>query len=35
MTELPDEFIPTRKSLLSRLKHWDDDVRHELKGTTH
>ncbi len=25
MTELPDEFIPTRKSLLSRLKHWDDD----------
>ncbi len=25
MVELPDEFIPTRKSLLSRLKHWDDD----------
>src|SRR5665213_3491177 len=25
MIELPDEFIPTRKSLLSRLKHWDDD----------
>ena len=25
MTELPDEFIPTRKSLLSRLKRWDDD----------
>ena len=20
----PDEFIPTRKSLLSRLKDWDD-----------
>jgi RNA polymerase sigma factor (sigma-70 family) len=25
MIEVPDEFIPTRKSLLSRIKHWDDD----------
>jgi RNA polymerase sigma-70 factor (ECF subfamily) len=25
MSELPDEFIPTRKSLLSRLKRWDDN----------
>jgi len=25
MTELPAEFIPTRKSLLSRLKRWDDN----------
>ena len=24
MPETPDEFIPTRKSLLSRLKRWDD-----------
>ncbi len=25
MPETPDEFIPTRKSLLSRLKRWDDN----------
>ncbi|MBM3833633.1 MAG: sigma-70 family RNA polymerase sigma factor [Verrucomicrobia bacterium] len=24
MAENPDEFIPTRRSLLSRLKDWDD-----------
>lgn len=24
MTEPADEFIPTRQSLLSRLKDWDD-----------
>src|SRR5438045_9765149 len=24
MPEVPDEFIPTRKSLLTRLKRWDD-----------
>ena len=26
MPDTPDEFIPTRKSLLSRLKRWDDDA---------
>ncbi len=25
MTETPDNFIPTRQSLLSRLKDWDDE----------
>src|SRR5918996_4191140 len=25
MTEHANEFIPTRKSLLSRLKNWDDN----------
>lgn len=24
MDETPDEFLPTRRSLLTRLKHWDD-----------
>ena len=24
MDQQPDEFIPTRRSLLSRLKNWDD-----------
>src|SRR5437867_10914593 len=24
MSQQPDEFIPTRQSLLSRLKNWDD-----------
>ncbi len=24
MSKHPDEFLPTRKSLLSRLKNWDD-----------
>src|SRR5207253_9583032 len=25
MTKSPEEFIPTRRSLLTRLKQWDDD----------
>jgi RNA polymerase sigma-70 factor (ECF subfamily) len=26
MDDAPDEFLPTRKSLLTRLKSWDDQA---------